>query len=183
MAYTVAADAALAAGPGSPETDRSACHWRVGHALLLLTLPEHFDAAMAQTRALLGPVPEGRLMAAWQMVDEALQTTATTRHEWVGADPGTVAAGGWVLVDRMARLLTGAALVGQAAERTRAAAQAAEPGRPAATAAELLVNAARRYGWTHLRGPAPEAATPVHLRRSAELAAALAPTARRGYAQ
>ncbi len=78
-------------------------------------------------------------------------------HEWVGADPATVAAAGWVLVDRMGRLLIAAALVAEAAR-----------GGPAA-ATELLVNAARRYAWNHLRGPAPEAATATHVQRSADL--------------
>ena len=41
----------------------------------------------------------------------ALKTLDTTRHEWVDADPATVAAAGWVLVDRMGRLLIAAALV------------------------------------------------------------------------
>jgi hypothetical protein len=96
-------------------------------------------------------------------VQDALRTLNTTRHEWVGADPSTVAAAGWVLVDRTGRLLIAAAMVAEAAK-----------GGPAATT-ELLVNAARRYAWNHLRRPAPEAATATHVRRSAELVRAVLP--------
>jgi hypothetical protein len=159
LAHAVAADLRAATpqhrrDPG--ETHRLACH-----ALLLLTLPEHFDAATDRARALLGEAPEGRLLAAWRMTDEALATLGTTRHEWVGADPDVVAAAGWVLVDRVGRVLESAALVHQAV-------RAAEP------ASVLLVNAARRFAWNRLRGAAPEAASPTHVRRSAELVAALA---------
>ena len=91
------------------------------------------------------------------MVDDALGALDRTRHEWVGADPATVAAAGWVLVDRMGRLLIAAALVAQSASAA------------SAQDAELLVNAARRYAWNHLRRPAPEAATPTHVQRSADL--------------
>ncbi|MGW7002429.1 hypothetical protein ACWGCW_06285 [Streptomyces sp. NPDC054933] len=177
VSYTLARDAASAAGVG--DIDPSTPHRLAAHALLLLTLAEHFDAATLRARELLGPAPEGRLLAAWRMVDEALLTLSTTRHEWVGAEPGIVAAAGWVLVDRVGRLLTGAALVAQAAERTRAAGAVPPDGTdsPRAAAAELLVNSARRYAWNHLRGPAPEAATPTHIRRSAELVRALAPAA------
>ena len=66
-----------------------------------------------------------------------------------------MAAAGWVLVDRMGRLLIASALVAEAAK-----------GGPAAET-ELLVNAARRYAWNHLRGPAPEAATATHVQRRA----------------
>ncbi|MCQ4041306.1 hypothetical protein ACFOSC_08020 [Streptantibioticus rubrisoli] len=166
VCYLLARDTALAAG--CRDTDPARAHRLAAHALLLLTLAEHFDAATFRTRELLGPAPEGRLLAAWRMVDEALERLSTTRHEWVGAEPGVVAAAGWVLVDRVGRLLTGAALVAQAAGRNRTAEH------PDATA-ELLVNAARRYAWNHLRGPAPEAATPTHVRRSLELLCALAP--------
>ena len=38
---------------------------------------------------------------------------------------------------------------------------------------ELLVNAARRYAWNHLRRPAPEAATATHVQRSADLIRAI----------
>jgi hypothetical protein len=127
----------------------------------MLTLPEHFDAVVDRAKELLGATPEGRLSAAWQIVNDGLQTLNTTRHEWVGADPATVAAAGWVLVDRIGRLLIAAALVAQAAK-----------GGPAATT-ELLVNAARRYAWNHLRRPAPEAATATHVQRSADLIRAI----------
>ena len=132
-------------------------------ALVLLTHENHFDAVTDRCRQLLGAVPEGRLSGAWQMVDDGLHTLNTTRDEWVGADPATVAAAGWVLVDRMGRLLIAASLVAEAAR-----------GGPAATT-ELLVNAARRYAWNYLRGPAPEAATATHVRRSADLIRAIQP--------
>ncbi|MGV9861532.1 hypothetical protein [Rhodococcus koreensis] len=154
IAYSLAADTARADGSGTARAD---CWVLTTHALELLTIREHFDAAAQRSRELLGVAPEGRLLAAWQMVDDALGALSTTRHEWVGADPATVAAAGWVLVDRMSRLLTAAALVAQSA--------AAE----SSPAGDLLVNAARRYAWNHLRGPAPEAATPTHVQRSAGL--------------
>ncbi|MGZ8713795.1 MAG: branched-chain amino acid transaminase [Mycobacterium sp.] len=132
-------------------------------ALVLLTQAEHFDAVVDRARELLGAAPEGRLSMAWQIVDDALKTLDTTRYEWVDADPATVAAAGWVLVDRMGRLLITAALV----------AEAARGGQAAAT--ELTVNAARRYAWNHLRGPAPEAATATHVHRSADLLRAVLP--------
>ncbi|WNV84945.1 hypothetical protein [Umezawaea sp. Da 62-37] len=166
VAYAVVADTVLAGGRDS--SDRSVQHRLTGRALLLLTLPEHFDAVTGHVRHLLGAAPEGRLLAAWRMVDEALGTLDTTRHEWVGADPAVVAAAGWVLVDRMSRLLIASALVSQAGAA----------GQPSQVA-ELLVNAARRYAWNHLRRPAPEAATPTHVRRSADLVSALAPQTRR----
>ena len=153
IAYSLAADTVRADGSG---TARSDCWTLTTHALELLTIREHFDAAAHRSRELLGVAPRGRLLAAWQMVDDALGALGTTRHEWVGADPATVAAAGWVLVDRMSRLLMAAALVAQSA-----AASAGD--------AELLVNAARRYAWNHLRRPAPEAATPTHVQRSADL--------------
>lgn len=161
VAYTVAADAAAAAEPGGGGSDRSAVHRAVGEALLLLTAADHFDTATSVVRALLGAAPDGRLLAAWRTVDDALTALGTTRHEWVGAEPGTVAAAGWVLVDRIGRLLTCAALVAEAAA-TAGAVDAVE-------SEELLVNAARRYAWNHLRRPAPEAATPTHVQRSADL--------------
>ncbi len=132
-------------------------------ALVLLTHAEHFDAVVDRSRELLGVAPEGRLSMAWQIVDDALKTLDTTRHEWVGADPATVAAAGWVLVDRMGRLLIAAALVAEAAK-----------GGPAA-ATELLVNAARRYAWNHLRGPRPKPPRPTHVQRSADLVRAVLP--------
>ncbi|CAG7586394.1 hypothetical protein ACVH9Z_15580 [Rhodococcus opacus] len=153
IAYSLAADTVRADGSGTARAD---CWTLTTHALELLTIREHFDAAAHRSRELLGVAPRGRLLAAWQMVDDALGALGTTRHEWVGADPATVAAAGWVLVDRMSRLLMAAALVAQSA-----AASAGD--------AELLVNAARRYAWNHLRRPAPEAATPTHVQRSADL--------------
>jgi branched-chain amino acid aminotransferase len=158
IAYVLAADAVAAGGPDTG--DRFA---HTDEALMLLTLPENFDAVVDRSSQLLGAAPEGRLSAAWQMVDDALRTLNTTRHEWVGADPAIVAAAGWVLVDRIGRLLIAAALVAKAAK-----------GGPAATT-ELLVNAARRYAWNHLRRPAPEAATATHVQRSADLVRAVVP--------
>jgi branched-chain amino acid aminotransferase len=160
-AYVVAADAA-STGLHDAASDRVAL---TEEALLLLTQAEHFDAVTERCRELLGSAPEGRLAMAWQIADDALQTLDTTRHEWVGADPATAAAAGWVLVDRMGRLLIAAALVAAAAK-----------GGPAA-ATELLVNAARRYAWNHLRCPAPEAATTTHVQRSADLIRAVLPQA------
>lgn len=159
-AYVIAADAVLAGGQDSGAVDRFAL---TEEALVLLTLPQHFDAVTDRCLELLGATPEGRLSAAWRMVDDALRTLNTTRHEWVDADPITAAAAGWVLVDRMGRLLIAAAVVAEAAK-----------GGPAATT-ELLVNAARRYAWNHLRRPAPEAATATHVQRSAELVRAVLP--------
>jgi branched-chain amino acid aminotransferase len=158
-AFVVAADTVLTGRQGAPP-DRFAL---TAQALVLLTLAEHFDAVVDRSRELLGAAPEGRLSMAWQIVNDGLQTLNTTRHEWVGADPATAAAAGWVLVDRMGRLLIAAALVAQAAK-----------GGPAATT-ELLVNTARRYAWNHLRRPAPEAATTTHVQRSADLVRAVLP--------
>lgn len=157
-AYVVAADAVLAGGQDSAGPDTFAL---TEDALVMLTLPEHFDAVVDRARELLGATPEGRLSAAWQIVNDGLQTLDTTRHEWVGADPATVAAAGWVLVDRIGRLLIAAALVARAAK-----------GGPVAST-EVLVNAARRYAWNYLRRPAPEAATATHVRRSADLIRAI----------
>ena len=157
--YVAAADDA-ASGLHDGAVDRFAL---TGEALVLLTHAGHFDSVVDRSRELLGTAPEGRLSMAWRIVDDALKTLETTRHEWVDADPATVAAAGWVLVDRMGRLLIAAALVAEAAR-----------GGPAA-ATELLVNAARRYAWNHLRGPAPEAATPTHVQRSADLLRAVLP--------
>ncbi|MBD0714546.1 hypothetical protein BU196_11050 [Streptomyces sp. CBMA370] len=100
--------------------------------------------------------PAGRAAAAWEIAESALSGLGTTRDEWVGADPAHTAAGGWVLVDRVGRLALGAALL------------SAAPAYPAEQA-ETCVNAARRYTWNHLRQPPPEAATAVHVRRTADL--------------
>ncbi|MFZ2173009.1 MAG: hypothetical protein WAW17_03030 [Rhodococcus sp. (in: high G+C Gram-positive bacteria)] len=154
VAYSLAADTVRVDGSAGARAD---CWALTTHALELLTIPEHFDAAARRSRELLGVAPHGRLLAAWRMVDDGLEVLGTTRHEWVGADPAIVAAAGWVLVDRISRLLNGAALVAQAATAA------------SAPTTELLVNAARRYAWNHLRRPAPEAATPTHVQRSADL--------------
>ncbi|MEN0137258.1 MAG: hypothetical protein AAGC80_19065 [Rhodococcus sp. (in: high G+C Gram-positive bacteria)] len=154
IAYSLASDTVRV---GGSNTARADCWVLTTHALDLLTIPEHFDAAANRSRELLGRAPRGRLLAAWQMVDDSLAAQSTTRHEWVGADPETVAAAGWVLVDRMSRLLIASALVAQSAATE------------SSPVTELLVNAARRYAWNHLRRPAPEAATPTHVQRSAEL--------------
>lgn len=157
LAYVLAVDSSAAGAPDSA-LDRAAL---TEAALLVLTQAAHFDAVVDRTRQLLGATPEGRLSMAWRIVDDALAALGTTRHEWVGADPAVAAAAGWVLVDRMGRLLVAAALVAKAAR-----------GGPA-TDTGVLVNAARRYAWNHLRGPAPEAATPTHVQRSADLVAAV----------
>ncbi|GAA3939216.1 hypothetical protein GCM10022244_54340 [Streptomyces gulbargensis] len=117
-----------------------------------LASAEVYDAVCAELRAALGPCPQGRAAAAWEIADTALSGLGATREEWVGADPACTAAGGWVLVDRIGRLALAAALL------------AAGPGE-----AETRVNAARRHTWNHLRQPPPEAATAVHVRRTAEL--------------
>jgi hypothetical protein len=158
LAYVLAVDEAAAGAPDSAP-DRAALSEA---ALGMLTQAEHFDAVVDRTRDLLGATPEGRLSMAWRIVDDAITALDTTRHEWVGADPAVAAAAGWVLVDRMGRLLGAAALVAKAAA-----------GGPA-TDTEVLVNAARRYAWNHLRRPAPEAATATHVQRSADLVAAVA---------
>ncbi len=152
--YVIAVDAVLVGGQGSAGLDTFAL---TEAAIVMLTVPEHFDACVEGARELLGAMPEGRLCAAWQIVNDGLQALNTTRHEWVGADPATVAAAGWVLVDRIGRLLIAAALVARAAE-----------GGPVAST-EPLVNAARRYAWNHLRRPPPEAASATHVQRSADL--------------
>ncbi|MFC0452832.1 hypothetical protein [Rhodococcus jostii] len=168
VTYSLAADTARVDGSDDARADRGAL---TVHALELLTRPEHFDAVTDRTRELLGAAPQGRLLAAWQMVDDALAGVRTTRHEWVGADPAIVAAAGWVLVDRLSRLLIASALVARAATSVQSgtSGQSETPGQP-----DLLVNAARRYAWNHLRRPAPEAATPAHVQRSAELVRAFA---------
>jgi hypothetical protein len=155
VAHVVAADA----GRAGHDDGRSAAHRRVGDALMLLTVAAEFDAATRLVRELLSTPPEERLLAAWRTVDAALRAVVEVRHEWVGAAPGTVAAAGWTLVDRIGRLLTCAALVAQAAQHAG----------PSDPHGQVLVNAARRHAWNHLRGPAPEAATSVHVRRSADL--------------
>lgn len=161
VAYSLAADTVRVDGS---DTARADCWTLTTHALELLTISEHFDAAANRSQELVGVAPQGRLLAAWRMVDDGLGALDTTRHEWVGADPATVAAAGWVLVDRMSRLLIAAALVAQAAAAS------------SSPTTELLVNAARRYAWNHLRRPAPEAATPTHVQRSADLVRAFLAT-------
>jgi branched-chain amino acid aminotransferase len=158
VSFAVAVDTAL-----SGLNDAAERFDLTAEALVLLTQAEHFDAVVDRAKELLGAAPEGRLSMAWQIVDDATEALDTTRHEWVTADPATAAAAGWVLVDRMGRLLIAAALVAEAAR-----------GGPAA-ATELTVNAARRYAWNHLRGPAPEAATATHVHRSADLLRAVLP--------
>lgn len=166
MTYVVGADTAAT---GDPWPHRFAL---AAEALTLLTDAHHFDAIVARSRELLGTSPEGRLAAAWQMVDDALRALDTTRHEWVGADPATVAAAGWVLVDRMGRLLAAAALVARACRGGPAGSTTWPSGSRPTTG--LLVNAARRYAWNHLRRPAPEAASATHVQRSADLVASIA---------
>ncbi|MFF5427435.1 MULTISPECIES: hypothetical protein [unclassified Streptomyces] len=117
-----------------------------------LASAEVYDAVCAGLRTALGPCPPGRAAAAWEIADAALSGLGATREEWVGADPACTAAGGWVLVDRIGRLALAAALLAAGPEE-----------------AETRVNAARRHTWNHLRQPPPEAATAVHVRRTAEL--------------
>lgn len=143
-----------------------AAHGRVAELVTALAAADVYDAVRDRLRATLGPCPAGRAAAAWQIADTALAGLATTRDEWVGADPAHTAAGCWVLVDRVGRLALAAALL------------TAAPGETPETAAPR-VNAARRHTWNHLRQPPPEAATPTHVRRTAELVDWIAGSAER----
>ncbi|MFE0738567.1 hypothetical protein [Streptomyces sp. NPDC058855] len=154
-----AADGAVPAPAGIPDgavraayPTAVAAQRQVAVLVTALASAEVYDAVCAELRAALGPCPQGRAAAAWEIAGTALSGLGATREEWVGADPACTAAGGWVLVDRIGRLALAAALL------------AAGPGE-----AETRVNAARRHTWNHLRQPPPEAATAVHVRRTAEL--------------
>ncbi|WP_335938779.1 hypothetical protein [Streptomyces sp. PTD5-9] len=142
--------------PDGPSLE--AVHALVTRLVTALAAPERYDAVCGRLRAELGERPEGRAAGAWDIADEALRGLAAVRAEWAGADPAHTAAGGWVLVDRVARLQLTAALLAEAAAR-------------GGTEAEHLVNAARRHAWNWLRQPPPEAATAVHVRRTGELVA------------
>ncbi|WP_052499144.1 hypothetical protein [Streptomyces vietnamensis] len=133
-----------------------AAHGQVAALVTALAAAEVYDGVRDRLRTALGPCPAGRAAAAWEIAESALSGLGTTRDEWVGADPAHTAAGGWVLVDRIGRLALAVALL------SAAPAYLDEQ-------AEACVNAARRYTWNHLRQPAPEAATAVHVRRTAEL--------------
>ncbi|MFI2115244.1 hypothetical protein ACH489_12330 [Streptomyces rubiginosohelvolus] len=133
-------------------------HREVTRIVTRLAEPAHYDAVCALLRTGLGERPDGRAAGAWDIADEALRGLVSARAEWAGADPACTAAGGWVVVDRVARVRLTAALLAQA----RAL---------GGDDAEHLVNAARRYAWNWLRLPPPEAATAVHVRRTGELAA------------
>ncbi|MDX3236346.1 hypothetical protein PV392_11745 [Streptomyces sp. ME03-5709C] len=133
-----------------------AAHGRVAALITALSAAEVYDAVRDRLRTALGPCPAGRAAAAWEIAASALSGLGTTRDEWVGADPAHTAAGGWVLVDRIGRLALAVALL------------SAAPAYPDQQA-ETCVNAARRYTWNHLRQPPPEAATAVHVLRTAEL--------------
>ncbi|MFG2764791.1 MULTISPECIES: hypothetical protein [Streptomyces] len=133
-------------------------HREVTRIVTRLAEPAHYDAVCALLRTGLGDRPDGRAAGAWDIADEALRGLVSARAEWAGADPACTAAGGWVVVDRVARVRLTAALLAQA----RAL---------GGDDAEHLVNAARRYAWNWLRLPPPEAATAVHVRRTGELAA------------
>ncbi|GGT16641.1 hypothetical protein GCM10010271_19410 [Streptomyces kurssanovii] len=135
-----------------------AAHALVTRLVTALADPARYDEVCARTRTSLGPRPEGRAAAAWDVADRALRGLGTTRDEWAGADPAHTAAGGWVLVDRVGRLQLACALLTEA--RTCPPEDAPD-----------LVNAARRYTWNWLRQPPPEAATEIHVRRTAELVA------------
>ncbi|MER7624383.1 hypothetical protein [Streptomyces sp. NPDC126503] len=146
-----APDGAVAGYPTAVAAQR-----QVAGFVTALASAEVYDAVCDGLRAALGPCPAGRAAAAWEIADTALSGLGATREEWVGADPACTAAGGWVLVDRIGRLALAAALLASA------------PAHPAGEA-ETRVNAARRHTWNHLRQPPPEAATAVHVRRTAEL--------------
>ncbi|MDG9712470.1 hypothetical protein [Streptomyces sp. DH10] len=133
-----------------------AAQGRAAALVTALASAEVYDAVCARLRTAFGPCPAGRAAAAWEIADTALSGLGATREEWVGTDPAYTAAGGWVLVDRIGRLALGAALL------------SATPTYPAVQA-ETRVNAARRHTWNHLRQPPPEAATAIHVRRTAEL--------------
>ncbi|MFD8259359.1 hypothetical protein ACFV19_10485 [Streptomyces griseoluteus] len=133
-----------------------AAHGRVAALVTALAAADVYDAVRERLRAALGPCPAGRAAAAWETAATALSGLGTTRDEWVGSEPAHTAAGGRVLVDRIGRLALSAALL------------SAVPGYPA-DQAETCVNAARRHTWNHLRQPPPEAATAIHVRRTAEL--------------
>ncbi|MFF0886918.1 hypothetical protein [Streptomyces sp. NPDC003456] len=141
-------------------------HTRAAALVTALASGPLYDAVCAGLRAALGSRPTGRAAAAWDMADTALSGLDATRGEWVDADPAHSSAGGWVLVDRIGRLTLAVALLSSAREL------------PAAQT-ELRVNAARRHTWNHLRQPPPEAATALHLRRTAELVDWIAGTATR----
>ncbi|MET7381421.1 hypothetical protein ABZT08_21780 [Streptomyces sp. NPDC005526] len=141
-------------------------HGRAAALVTALASAEVYDAVCAGLRAALGGRPAGRAAAAWEIVDTGLSGLDATREEWVDADPAHTAAGGWVLVDRIGRLALAAALLSSA------------PDLPSAQA-EICVNAARRHTWNHLRQPPPEAATALHLRRTAELVSWITGTAAR----
>ncbi|MER5729826.1 hypothetical protein ABT084_16045 [Streptomyces sp. NPDC002138] len=119
----------------------------------------YYDAMTGRLRAALGPRPGGRAAAAWDIAEEALRGLGLTRDEWVGADPAVTVAGGWVLIERIARIQLAAALLAEAGTH-------ADP-----EEALLCVNAARRHTWNRLRLPPPEAATEIHVRRTGELTA------------
>ncbi|WP_309057092.1 hypothetical protein [Streptomyces sp.] len=154
-----AADGAVPVTGGAASAEQAVAVVAQRHVAALVTAlasAEVYDAVCAGLRAALGPCPRGRAAAAWEIADAALSGLGATREEWVGADPACTAAGGWVLVDRIGRLALAAALL------------AAGPAHRAEEA-ETRVNAARRHTWNHLRQPPPEAATAVHVRRTAEL--------------
>lgn len=131
-------------------------HRQVTALITALADPARYDAVCARLRQALGYRPEGRAVEAWDSADEALRGLVTVRDDWAGADPARTAAGGWVLVDRIARLDLLAALLAD---------MAAQPSR----VRRHGVNAARRHAWNRLRLPPPEAASETHLRRTAEL--------------
>ncbi|MGW0290971.1 hypothetical protein [Streptomyces tuirus] len=164
--------AAVGVGPAVQEVTGGSvpaavtAHGRAAALITALASAEVYDAVCAGLRAALGDCPAGRAAAAWEIADTALSGLGATRGEWVDADPAHTAAGGWVLVERIGRLALAAALLASA------------PDLPTAQAG-ICVNAARRYTWNHLRQPPPEAATAVHLRRTAELVNWIAGTAAR----
>ncbi|MEU3920218.1 hypothetical protein [Streptomyces sp. NPDC029004] len=131
-------------------------HRLVTHLITSLADAAYYDEVCARLRTALGPRPDGRAAAAWDIADEALRGLGATRDEWVDADPAFTAAGGWVLVDRIGRLQLAAALLAEAA---------ALPGEEG----PLCTNATRRYAWNWLRQPPPEAATDIHVQRTGEL--------------
>lgn len=113
---------------------------------------DRFAALLDEARLPGGLTPRLAEAARW-VSDDVDRLRAVHASEWCDGALDVMAPGGADLVVRVARLLVGAALV-------RRAAAEGDP---------LSETTARRYAWRWLRDPAPEAATPRHRARTAEL--------------